>query len=122
MKKAIQVRELENLEMTLKYAAEAGFNDVSIGFDSSKASMFIGDDYKKKLNNICELLNKYNLNCVQTYLPAPYHLLVSSETVDEISENKDWNDIFYDLVAIFRIVPPVQHTIYKTTFQIMQTC
>ena len=87
MKKAIQVRELENLEMTLKYAAEAGFNDVSIGFDSSKASMFIGDDYKKKLNNICELLNKYNLNCVQTHLPAPYHLLVSSETVDEISEN-----------------------------------
>lgn len=81
MVKAIQIREKENFEAMLEYARNAGYKDVAIGFDSADSLLF-GDDYKNRTDYMCRMLSEYNLNCVQTHLPAVYHLLVSSEEVD----------------------------------------
>ena len=85
MIKAIQIREKENFEQIVSYAAEAGYKDISVAFDSED-SFLLKDDYKRGIENIKELLERHNLNCTQTHLPAPYHLLISSEETDEKSE------------------------------------
>ena len=83
MIKTLQIREKENLELMIEYASLAGYKDISLGFESSEDTLLLRDDYKKELEKICKLLDKYNLNCIQTHLPAVYHLLVSSEEVNE---------------------------------------
>lgn len=86
MIKAIQIREKENLELMLEYAHKVGYKNVSISFDSED-TLLLHDEYKKEIEKILCLLYKNDLNCVQTHLPPFYHLLVSSEEVDEKFED-----------------------------------
>ena len=86
MIKTIQIKENKDLDLMLAYAQEAGFREISFGFDGAADSLLFQDDYQKSIDTICEMLDKYHLRCVQTHLPAPYHLLVSSEKIDEKAE------------------------------------
>ena len=83
MENSIVIREEENLELLLEYAAKSGFKEVLIGFGSS--DIFLKENYQKDVENIKELLCKYGLACKQTHLPT-YHLTVSSEITDEKTE------------------------------------
>lgn len=83
MRSSIQIREEENLELTVKYAAMAGFKEVAISFGSGE--MCFGDNCEEGAYNIKKLLDDNGLVCKQIHLPA-YHLLISSETTDEKTE------------------------------------
>lgn len=83
MRNSIIIREEENLELFLAYAASAGFREVSISFGST--DLFTRPDYRSRIDQIRTLLDKNGLVCTQTHLPC-YHLTVSSEITDEITE------------------------------------
>ena len=80
MIKAIQLREEEDLEEMLAFARNAGFSHVALGFGSS--DIFMKEDYKRRVEEISDLLLKNDLSCIQTHLPC-YHLLVDSDECDE---------------------------------------
>ncbi|MBQ9543626.1 MAG: sugar phosphate isomerase/epimerase [Clostridia bacterium] len=83
MTNSIVARYDENFELMLKFASSAGFGEVMVGFGESK--VFESDTYEKEVEKMGELLNKYSLRASQTHLPC-YHLLDSSEIVDEKTE------------------------------------
>lgn len=76
MRNSIQIREEENLEAMVEYAAAAGFGEVALSFGSGE--MCFKDDFEERAVYIRELLDAHGLVCKQTHLPF-YHLLVSSE-------------------------------------------
>ena len=83
MRNSIAVREGKNTELMLRYAAEAGFREVMIGFGES--GMFLRSDYEREVEKIAEWLARFGLSCGQTHLPC-YHLTVSSEITNEETE------------------------------------
>lgn len=83
MRNSVIVREDENFELMLQYAAKAGFKEVSIGL--SETEFFMQSDYRDRIDKMKELLDKYGLICTQTHLPC-YALLDSSEIIHEETE------------------------------------
>lgn len=83
MRNSLIIREEENLELMLKYAANAGFKEMMLSFGSS--DIFMRDNYREEIDKIKKLMEEYGIACRQTHLPC-YHLLVSSEIVQEEKE------------------------------------
>lgn len=90
MRKSIQIREEENLELMLAYAQKAGFREVAISLGSG--DLIFRDDFEDGIAKISELLKQHNLVCRQTHMPC-YHLLVSSEETEEKVENAIKNSL-----------------------------
>lgn len=79
MIKAIQIQHNEQMEDALRLVKEAGFEQVSIGFGSSR--VFHGDCWEEEIFRIKAILDALGLHCALTHLP--YHnLTISSEVPD----------------------------------------
>ena len=84
MRNSIQIREEENFEAILEYAYNSGFKEISIGFGSSE--IFFDANYEKRIDDICNLLARYDMKCTQTHLPY-YHLLICASEKNDKTEN-----------------------------------
>ena len=87
---SIQLREEEHLEKMIGFCAEAGYKEISISFGSTE--VIFNEDYKKIAERILSMLDKNGLKCPQTHLPC-YHLLVSSEVIEDKMEKAIKNAI-----------------------------
>ncbi len=83
MRNSLIIREEENLELMLQLASKAGFKEIMLSFGSSDVLM--KENYREEVEKIKELMDKYGIACRQTHLPC-YHLLVSSEIIEEEME------------------------------------
>ncbi len=83
MTKAIQIQHDEAMEEALRFAKDAGFRYVALGFGSSR--VFHEDGWEGEIYRIKSLLDEYELGCVQTHLPY-YNLKIDSSVVDPLFE------------------------------------
>jgi len=69
-------------EWLLAALSDAGFSGIDMEYNDS---FFEGDGYEKNAEKLVELLDKYNLKCVQVHFPV-YNIFESSEVKDEKKE------------------------------------
>lgn len=79
MRSSIQIHAEKNFELMLQYASKAGFKEVSINFGDCE--VIFKDNFDAHVEEMCALLEKYNLKCTQTHLPC-YHLLTTAQECD----------------------------------------
>ena len=90
MKKAIQIPYNKSFEKKCRYAAQAGFQAVSVNFnDMTDRSQAIWDAAPE---NILRILEQNGMSCVQTHLPY-YDLRISAEITDDELENAIFHSI-----------------------------
>ena len=81
MKHGIQIQYNDNFENAIKAAGNAGFRYVSVGFGTSDCFNF--DNWEKDIAKISTILEKNNIECIQTHIPY-YSLLISAEEHDPV--------------------------------------
>jgi len=83
MVKAIQIQHDETFDAALRFAKNAGFQYVALGFGSSR--VFHEDGWEKEIGRINSLLEEKGLMCIQTHLPY-YDLKIDSSIIDPAFE------------------------------------
>lgn len=81
-KVALQIRCYEPWAETAKLMADVGFRYVAMVLD---APLLCNADWKQRLYEMRETLERYGLRCIQTHAPY-YDLLISAEIRDEMME------------------------------------
>lgn len=90
MVKAIQIAYDEHFELKCSFAAEAGFQGISVNFNDMKD---LSDKaWSEAPEKITGILNKNGLKCVQTHLPY-YDLRLSAEIREEKVEEAIKNSV-----------------------------
>ena len=83
MKKAIQIAYNDLFKLKCKIAAEVGFKSVAVNYTEILGKNEY--EWKKITERIGEILDKNELDCVQSH-PHYYDLLISSEIIDDAME------------------------------------
>ena len=90
MKKAIQISYDENFEKKCKFAYEAGFRHISVNFNDTPEPS--DATYDKAPSHISAILEKYDLEAVQTHLYY-YYPLSSADKIEEELEHRVLREI-----------------------------
>ena len=90
MKKAIQIPYDENFEKKCKFAREAGFRHISVNFNNTPDPC--DATYDKAPALISAILEKYDLEAVQTHL-FYYYPLLSADKIDAALEHRALREI-----------------------------
>ncbi len=83
MKKAMQIGYNDSFEMECKLASESGFRYISVNFTQVLGKTEY--EWEQITENIQKILDRENLQCIQTH-PYYYDLRVSSEITEDIYE------------------------------------
>ena len=83
MEKAIQISYDDLFEESCRYASEAGFRSIAVGY--TKVVGKSDSEWEKITEDIQNTLDKYKLRCVQSH-PHYYYPLLSSEQLDDVME------------------------------------
>lgn len=83
--KSIQISYDNDFAKKCRFAAEAGFTHIAVGFSAMED--YSDDAFQKAPEKILSILNENNLKTIQSHAPY-YDLLVSAEITDEETERR----------------------------------